>query len=121
MIMKANRSHVLTACLSSLLGLAATIATVDSAQAAPAPTVTVSYRDLDLSRPTDVQALYRRLQHAAAEVCGPVPEGELPRYLAWQRCYHIALDSAVLGVRSPELLAIYRASPDGGAAAGAQG
>ena len=31
----------------------------------------VSYRDLDLSRPTDAAVLYERIGHAAAEVCEP--------------------------------------------------
>jgi len=111
MFTKPNR--ILT--LSALLGLGALSAVgamgvAQAANVAPAaaaaPSVTVSYRDLDLSRPGDVRTLYRRLQHAAASVCQPVSQLELSRHLAWQRCYDSALDSAVMAVRSPELLAL---------------
>jgi UrcA family protein len=93
--------------LSALLGLSAVAMGAQASNAAPAaPSVVVSYRDLDLSRPGDVRTLYRRLQHAAASVCVPVSQLELSRYMAWQRCYNSALDSAVMAVRSPELLAL---------------
>jgi hypothetical protein len=36
---------------------------------------------------------------------------ELARHLAWERCYSAAVDSAVMQVRSPELLALYRSQP----------
>jgi UrcA family protein len=114
MFTNSRRSHAMTLAVSALLGLGAAGAAsaADAAHAVhsantSAPAITVSYRDLDLSRPADVQALYRRLQHAAASVCMPVSQVELSRYMAWKRCYNSALDSAVLEVRSPELLALY--------------
>jgi UrcA family protein len=109
---KLNRFNVITLTLTSLLGFGAAMAAADAdaAPAADAPSVTVSYRDLDLTRSTDVQKLYRRLQHAAASVCSGEPAGEqFARHLAWQHCYNDALDSAVLQVRSPELLAFSHA------------
>jgi UrcA family protein len=59
--------------------------------------------------------LYRRLRQAASDVCMPASPAQLSRYMQWQRCYHTALDSAVLQVRSPELLALYRSSGSPGA------
>jgi UrcA family protein len=113
---KSNRPNVLTFTLSSLLGLAAAIGIGGGAQAAESPSITVSYRDLDLSRPADVQVLYHRLGKAAASVCMVEPaEWDLSRHLAWSRCYYSVLDSAVTEVRSPELLALYRASRSSGA------
>jgi UrcA family protein len=117
MLTKSNRLNVLTVSLSALLGLAAATG-VCTAKADEAPSVTVSYRDLDLARPQDVQKLYKRLKYAAASVCTPVPQQELSRYAKWQRCYNAALDSAVLEVPSPELLALYRSSGAAGAASG---
>jgi len=95
------------------------VLTVGSALALAHPTpassrdlsdVVVSYQDLDLSRPADVQALYHRLQHASSSVCGQMPaRKELSRHLAWQRCYDAALDGAVAQVDAPQLLALHRA------------
>ena len=67
------------------------------------------YGDLDLSRPADVDTLYGRLRLAARGACLPLPQQPL-HYLKWQRCYIAVLESAVLGMHSPELLARYRDS-----------
>ena len=108
---KTNRFNVITLTLTSLLGFGAAMAAAD-AEAADAQRVTVSYRDLDLTRTADVQKLYRRLKHAAASVCLEEPAAEqFSRHQAWAHCYNDALDSAVLQVRSPELLALYRSQP----------
>jgi len=106
MITKTRRSHVITLTLS-LLGAGAALGVANDASAA-APAVTVSYSDLNLARAGDVQTLYHRLQRAAAAVCDPAPARELSRHLAYSRCYQSALDSAVLEIRSPELLALSR-------------
>ena len=111
---KLNRFNVITLTLTSLLGFGAAMAASDAeaTEATEAQSVTVSYKDLDLSRSTDVQKLYKRLEHAAASVCLAEPAAEqFVRHLAWQHCYNDALDSAVLQVRSPELLALYRSQP----------
>jgi UrcA family protein len=108
---KSHRLNVITLSLSSLLGFGAAIG-ANCAQAADTA-VRVSYRDLNLSTPKDVQTLYRRLENAAASVCMQVPERELSRHLAYSRCYNAALDSAVMEVRSPELLALDRAARNG--------
>jgi len=110
---KHNRSHVITLTLSSLLGLGAAIGAASAARAEAAPSVTVSYRDLDLSQPADVRTLYRRLERAASNVCGPVIESGMWEHTAWNRCYQQALDSAVMQIRSPELLALYRSTREG--------
>ena len=103
---KTHRIPVITLTLTSLLGLGAAAGSVSCAQAAEAPTVKVSYKDLDLSRATDVHTLYRRLERASAQVCGDMPAASLAQRMAYERCYQSALESAVLEVRSPELLAL---------------
>ena len=106
MITKTRRFHVITLTLS-LLGAGAALGVANDASAA-LPDVTVSYRDLNLTQPADVQTLYQRLKNAAAAVCGQVSAAELSRHAAYTRCYQTALESAVVEVRSPELLALAR-------------
>ncbi len=105
---QANRFCILLLC--SLAGLSSSLGAVQSALAANTSSITVSYRDLNLSRHADVLILYRRLNNAAAIVCMPVPHWELVRFAAYQRCVDIVLDEAVRQVKSPELLALHRAS-----------
>ena len=108
---KCNRFNVIPLTLTSLLGFGAAMAASD-ADATEAQSVNVSYQDLDLSRTADVQKLYKRIKNAAASACLDAPPAmELARHLAWERCYSAAVDSAVMQVRSPELLALYRSQP----------
>ena len=108
---KSNRFNVITLTLTSLLGFGAAMAAAD-AEASNSRDIVVSYKDLDLSRPADVRTLYKRIENAAASAClEPSPAVDLSRHLAWERCYSAAVDSAVMQVRSPELLALYRSQP----------
>jgi UrcA family protein len=110
MITKTNRMPVITLTLTSLLGFGAAIGAANSAQAAEAAGIKVSYADLNLARGADVQTLYRRIEHAAANACTPVDQRELARHLAYVRCYDAAIEAAVAEVRSPELLAVDKAA-----------
>lgn len=65
--------------------------------------VSVSYRDLQLSRPGDARKLYLRLQYAAQTVCVAPPRFELERYAVFQRCVQTTLANAVTRINSPEL------------------
>jgi UrcA family protein len=79
-----------------------------------APTQTVRAWDLDLTKPEDVQTLYRRVQDAANDICRaetlthwrstrrwPVPSG-------WtERCIADAVDAAVRDVANPLLAALH--------------
>jgi UrcA family protein len=108
MKLNTGRLHVITLTLTSLLGLGAAMAASEAHADEPAAVV-VSYQDLDLSRDADARTLYRRLEHAAARACDTAPAAiDLARHQAWMRCYDAALDSAVLQVRAPELVAIHR-------------
>jgi len=77
------------------------------AHAAAPPAIRVSYADLDLSRPADVDTLYGRLRLAAMGACLPLPLTPA-LYQDWERCYNVVLGSAVRQMHSPELLARYR-------------
>jgi UrcA family protein len=107
MILKHYHLRGLVLCLLS--ALATTPGSLGAAYAADAPSIKVSYADLDLSRPADAQVLYRRLKQAAAGVCGSsVRPAELLRYDIWRRCYDPALHNAVMQIAAPELLTRYR-------------
>jgi UrcA family protein len=89
---------------------ASLFAPVGTASASNAPDVIVRYADLDLSRPSDVERLYSRLQTAADSICLSSSPYELARYAAYQRCLQAVLDRAVSQVPSQALLALHRAS-----------
>jgi UrcA family protein len=73
-----------------------------------APTVTVSYGDLDLNSHNGVKQLYRRIQIAAIEVCRSTePFGSLLASEAHQACLHNAIVGAVRSVNSPLLSQYY--------------
>jgi UrcA family protein len=72
--------------------------------------VTVSYRDLDLSTPEGAKVLYKRIQAAAKEVCGR-PETDLLEQAIWKSCYRHAVGDAVGKVNSPLLTAVHTGHP----------
>jgi UrcA family protein len=96
----------LAAVAVTAIGIADGIGT--DAHAAAAPSVKVTYADLDLSQREGAQLLYRRLQRASKAVCSSLDQGSLAAYMSWEHCYSDALQRAVLGVNAPQLLAVYR-------------
>ena len=106
-----NMNPVNRVCRVAALALLAT-AGLASAPAFAARSVTVT-------RSSDPQVTYLRLQRASAELCGSVNRIDLARYRVWQRCYERTLDGAVAQMQEPALLAIHRqhqagAAPDAG-------
>jgi UrcA family protein len=110
MILKHYRSHLPGLLLCSLSALSIAPGCLSTAYAADAlPSKKVYYADLNLSRPADVQVLYRRLKIAAVGVCYKEPEPqELSRRAHWKRCYEPALHNAVMQIDVPALLSLYR-------------
>lgn len=73
------------------------------------PSVTVSYRDLDISKPWGLEVLYSRIQSAARGVCSlDQPPRELARAHAARTCYRSAVDNAVNQINRPMLTALHR-------------
>jgi UrcA family protein len=70
---------------------------------------TVSFADLDLSKPAGAQTLYKRIQKAARHVCGPTDKYTYitPRK-AFRECYEAAVADAVAQVDRPSLTALHR-------------
>ena len=74
----------------------------------PGPrSVTVSFRDLDLTTVTGARTLYQRLKNAAQSVCDQ-PRIGIEGYRVWHACYDTALSDAVAKVNSPLLIAMHR-------------
>ena len=92
---------------------ALTVAALASqAQAENQPSqISVSHKGLDLSNPHDADVFYRRLQIAAATVCGgtsTVFVGERPDQMV--NCYHATLDDAVSKAAAPLVTAQFEHS-----------
>lgn len=92
--------------LALATALATTVATPTPALAGSAPSVTVRYGDLDLSRPEGARALYTRLQAAAQRVCDAGNPGLAARRAA-RLCSVETLDAAVTAARSAHLDALH--------------
>jgi UrcA family protein len=72
--------------------------------------VTVSFRDLDLSSTEGARTLYRRIQAAAKQVCGYAGADFIEQSI-WKSCYHNAVSEAVGKVNSPLLTAVHTGRP----------
>ncbi|MBI1733384.1 MAG: UrcA family protein [Gammaproteobacteria bacterium] len=72
------------------------------------PTVTVSFADLDLSKPEGAATLYGRLHQAAKQVCGTQGR-RLDEIVQWKACYASAIGEAVKMVDQPSLTAHHQA------------
>ena len=69
----------------------------------------VSYADLDLSKPAGAQTLYKRIQAAARNVCGPVDQYTfVVSAYSFRKCYQAAVEGAVAQVDRPSLTALHR-------------
>ena len=71
-------------------------------------TRTVRYDDLNLATPVGVEALYRRIQDAARDACGPsVVTGTHIVVESWKDCVNTSVRQAVLAVDRPALTTYY--------------
>jgi UrcA family protein len=100
---RAARFSVAFASLGCLLGGAPALA---DGSAYASRSVTVHYRDLDLSTAAGADWLYHRIEGAARFSCGD--EGRSLREQSdWKSCYQRAIADAVAAVNSPALTAVY--------------
>ena len=89
------------ACVVGLLGIAPALASNPAAR-----TMTVTYRDLNLSTVAGATTLYQRIKGAARSVCGD--EGRrFDEQRQWTICYRGAIAGAVATVHSPLLTAVH--------------
>lgn len=64
--------------------------------------VTVSYADLDISRPAGADVLYHRIRVAAREACGWVDRQWPVAYYTWRRCVENAVSGALVSLYEKE-------------------
>ncbi len=97
-----GRVAVLAACLlAGSLGVAGA-----ATPANEAPSVVVSYSDLDLTTTEGVHALYSRIAFAARQVCPFDGDTQLSRVALAHACRQAAIDRAVAQVHSGQLAAL---------------
>jgi UrcA family protein len=93
--------------LTSVLLAVASAAFADPAPSPPrsAPSLTVRFRDLNLSTPQGNRALYGRISSAATMVCGPssISVWYAPQYWVWKACYDATMDGVVRKLNLPAL------------------
>ena len=96
------------------LSIALTAASLPVQAGEPAPSndlsIKVKFRDLDLSKPEGVAALYDRIERSAQLVCidssSPWDAGRVDTF---NRCYSAAIQDAVSTINQPQLTALHRA------------
>jgi len=72
-------------------------------------TQSVTYADLDLSKPAGIQTLYKRIKSAARHVCGPVDQYTFVTPAAsFRACFDQAVADAVAKIDRPSLTALHR-------------
>ncbi len=108
-------AHPTLALIAAGLGGWLLASTAFAATDSTAPSVRVSFSELDLTKDAGVEHLYQRLQAAAERVCGNVDIRDLGAFARQRACVQHVLDRAVEDVHSSRLTARHR-----GAAAGVQ-
>ncbi len=71
---------------------------------------TVSYADLDLSKPAGAQALYDRIKKAASSVCSELEDSQFEHRVMFRECYDQAVANAVAKANRPMLTTLYNSS-----------
>jgi UrcA family protein len=101
-----HRSFSLPAAFASVVGLLAIAPALASNPANRSHSVTVHYRDLNLSTLAGATILYQRIKGAGRSVCGD--EGRrFDEQRQWNSCYQRAVADAVATVNSPMLTGVY--------------
>jgi UrcA family protein len=94
----------------SLFAISASATAASSSE----PQVSVEFKDLDLSKPSDAKRLYQRLRLAANEVCIGFAQSTsaLRKNTPRARCENAAVANAVEAIGNPNLTALYEAKND---------
>ncbi len=101
--------HVVTTLIGALALYAVSPNGLAAEAPAPAsvPQEIVKFADLDLTRPAGAQELYRRIAHAARDVCETGSAGGSALAIAYGLCIDRAIADAVATVGSPLLTERY--------------
>jgi UrcA family protein len=112
MISRTSRTRQLlraSAALGATLIIGAATAAYAADSAPEAPSVRVSYHDLNLATDEGTVALYGRIVSAAYRVCQVSDIRDLHQVAAATECRARAIERAVRDVGSPRLAAVYTA------------
>ena len=83
---------------------------IEGVTVSSAPTMKVSYSELDINKPRGLEVLYSRIQRAARIVCDvDYSRRDLSRDRQAMDCYKTAVDDAVRQINRPTLTALHRA------------
>jgi UrcA family protein len=100
--------------LGAMLIIGAATSAFAAAPAAEAPSIRVSYNDLNLTTEQGTLALYARIVSAAGKVCRMSDVRDLHQISAANECRAQAIERAVRDVGSERLAAVYTARRDHG-------
>ena len=95
--------HAITSLIGALALYAASPNGLAAEVPADVPQQIVKFGDLDVTRPAGAQELYRRITHAARDVCETVSAGGSATAIANRLCTDRAIARAVAAVDSPLL------------------
>ena len=95
--------HAITSLIGALALYAASPSGVAAEVPADVPREIVKFGDLDLTRPAGAQELYRRISHAAQDVCETVSSGGSATTIANRLCADQAIARAIVAIDSPLL------------------
>jgi UrcA family protein len=96
--------------LAAAFALPAHADRIEGVTVSSAPTMKVSYADLDINKPRGLEVLYHRIERAAKIVCDfDFSIHELARARQAKACYTTAMDDAVRQINRPTLTAFHRA------------
>ena len=104
--LKTNK-HIALAAVAAVCLASVTIGAHADQAANDVPALTVHYSDLNLNTQAGAAILYKRIHHAAEQVCGDVDSRQLARAAAAQACVHQAIFSSVQSVNNPKLTSEY--------------
>jgi UrcA family protein len=86
---------------------------INASAQAPAPQLQVDFEDLDLSKSTDTERLYRRLRNASQAVCADFAKYSSVRMRDRHReCMDRALTGAIETIGHPSLTALHASKTD---------
>jgi UrcA family protein len=106
--MKTGNRAGIAAAVMGLMVLAAAAAPASAEQRVGAD-VAVHYADLDITTVAGAEALYERIQQAAAHVCPLADNQLLVERTAAMRCRNEVVAHAVSSVSSPQVTAVFAA------------
>jgi UrcA family protein len=104
-----SRAQLVARAGIAALALSTCLVAYSASAESKAKAQTVSFADLDLSKPAGAQTLYKRIKAAARHVCGPVDNYTFVTPAnAFRQCYAKAIADAVAQIDRPSLTALHR-------------